>query len=109
MKNLDTEYERAEYLTKLKGKTQMKTTQYGKNPIRKKIIHTNEDSILFSDDTGIGFSQTNDIMGEIKIYDDNVTTENKLLVNWRNVFILIKPKDSYIKTLSKHSPNHIAT
>ena len=42
---------------------------------------TNDAQILFSDDTGIDFKNTNEIDGKLRIYDA-VTTRNHLLVNW---------------------------
>ena len=58
-------------------------------PDRNKKITIKDDSILFPDDAGIAYNDIIDILPKIRIYD-KIITKNKLLINWKKVFILAK-------------------
>ena len=91
MKNLNVEYKWTEYQTKIRNKSNQDEAPKWETPNNNETTTHFDDSILFSDDTGIGFTGINEILQKVKTYD-NVTTKNGLLVNWEKVFILTKQK-----------------
>ena len=68
------------------------------------ISHNHEDKTMFSDDTGIAFNNTNDIIKKLTIYDQ-ITMKYQLLVNWDKVFILIPKGNNDIPNVIKTFPH----
>ena len=82
LKNLDIEYKWTEFLSKLKNREEAIEKVNWETPSAEKYVTHIDDSILFSDDTGIGYTDTNEILQKIKIYDKTIVKYG-LLVNWK--------------------------
>jgi len=79
VRNLDVEYQWAEYLTKMQQKSAENTTIWD-IPGKNKYIQVGDGSILFSDDTGICVNNINDFPPKIEACDKIIKKQstNKL-------------------------------
>ena len=99
-RNLNTDFEWAKYQYELINNNDNDKNPEWQTPGSDQTITINEDKILFSDDTGVAFKSTNDILSKLRIYDQ-ITQKNHLLVNWSKVFILTNEKTKCTKRSKK--------
>ena len=101
-RNQNTDFEWAKYQYKLinNNNDNDKNPEW-ETPGSDQTTTINEDKILCSDDTGVAFKSTNDILSKLRTYGQ-ITQKNHLLVNWSKVFILTDEKQKVqnaVKTL----------
>ena len=70
------------------------------------ISNVKEDKIMFSGDTGIAFTRTEDIIHKLQTYDQT-TQNNYLLINLGKVFILTTSKNKTMQKIILDPPTHI--
>ena len=68
-RNLNTDFEWAKHQYKLINNNDNDKNPEWQTPGSDQTITTSEDKILFSDDTGVAFKSTSDILSKLRIYD----------------------------------------